>query len=113
MKFLGESLDAVRANAPSPIYIHIAQTIDFLSDDADPDDLEGTFGGGFYLVESLADLEQFIANAPCEFDVCEYVDDFLLLCIFTNDAGGDSYFVPQAIVEQCPAIKPDRSTFLI
>ena len=40
-----------------------------------------------HVAERAEDLDHIIRTAPCEFDVCEYVNDFLLICIFTNDAG--------------------------
>jgi hypothetical protein len=69
-------------------------------------DFGTAFGGPLKLIEYENELHEIktlkgrsVVEIADSFDVCEWISpDYLLIVLMTNDAGGTSYYVPKALV---------------
>lgn len=119
MKNLGETLKEFRQNCPSKeLFESIKNAAEDILEGEDDEAFIDIFGGYFYLVETLEDLNEIpvlaiepgsgslgkssLALMPSIFDSCEFLDnnEFLHILNCTNNAGGNTYLIPKAIVEQ-------------
>lgn len=88
---------------------------------------ENYFGGNFYLVETVEDLDQIITSEesslptpvegsggwasirekPCTFEWMHYLPskDFIMIFNVTNNNGGPTYYVPRSVFEQCQNVE--------
>jgi hypothetical protein len=84
---------------------------------------EDDFGGDVFLIEKLEDLDQIdtlvedlnlsssrwlnIRESASSFDQAAYLPNrtWAILWMATNNNGGPSYFIPKAVVDQCPNIE--------
>jgi len=71
------------------------------------------FGGDVFVIETAEDLDkietstgQSIREAPQSFDGCNEMLDgtYTEFFLCTNNAGGNSYYVPKAIVDENPCV---------
>ena len=112
--------------APETIYRYYKNLLKKLSgefkegfDDVFKESFETIFGGDVHLVERFDDLgyistfrpdssgERFLnlLQTSDAFDACEWFGSYVYIMSATNDAGGQSYWVPKEIA--------DKSNFLI
>ena len=90
------------------------------SNDVDFAKIDEWYGGDICLVQSIEDLDNVFtteikdANAykslretAAAFDSCQYVVDgtFVEVFLATNNAGGNVYFVPKDIADQCENVE--------
>ena len=110
--YINESIDIVISGSGSPD-----------SESALGESVENSFGGNFFLVESKNDLHQIktarnikvysernsqylsIEDEPDGMDVCEWLDNdkdsgYVVVALFTNNAGGNTYFIPAEFVTE-------------
>ncbi len=83
---------------------------------------EADFGGDVFLVETLEDLDQIdtleddpankarrlnIRETASTFDQAAYLPGrtWAIIWMATNNNGGNAYFIPKCVVEQCPNIE--------
>jgi hypothetical protein len=84
---------------------------------------EADFGGDVFLIESLEDLDKIdtlvedlnlssnrwlnIRETASSFDQAAYLPGraWAIMWMATNNNGGPTYFIPKAIVDQCPNIE--------
>ena len=107
-----------------PIYNHLKNIIsqdvpNFMIDFIDID-FQYYFGGEIYIIEVYKDLVNIeswsergdynyasILEEPTQFDICQYTEDksFVILCMITNNSGGNTYFIPARFVKLCPNLE--------
>jgi hypothetical protein len=86
-------------------------------------DFDHYSGGDIFIVEKLQDLTQIVGILPADrrddpsnmtapideggyvFDVAEDYGKWVLLCLITNNSGGNMYFVPQHLKASCVYIQ--------
>ena len=86
-------------------------------DTHDVQELGEQFGGGIFIVDRIEDLKEIegtilragtpeeiaqwqitttLDKEPVGFDTYEDIGEFILVCLCTNNAGGNTYFIPKA-----------------
>ena len=119
-----KKLSEMALKAPQDTYHYICSIImnaEKFGDGFDPEDFESYFGGFMYLIEDYDELDLIktsrlrspdddewlsILEEPDSFDDCRWIADGRYVVIFmaTNNAGGNTYFVPKEIADKCPNV---------
>lgn len=114
MRRLGTNFETfVLANPPEDIYKHVLEIFKQCLEDGitASESFNDFFGGDFYLIETEDDLKEIPVHIPHptemrwlsvferadSFDAAEEIGEHTLLLLCTNNAGGNSYFIPKAV----------------
>lgn len=115
------SLKDIRENTPAPVAKYIRDICRSLDSEYQDENFSFgfLFGGNFFLCETDEDLDKVemlhwmfepkkesIRETADNFDVAQYIEDgsFAVLCICTNNAGGNTYLVARALSDKYPTI---------
>jgi len=99
-------------HAPAEIRDHLSAILG-----NETDSFEVSLGGWVCVVEDLADLAEVVTASPSPsnpgqwasvlecpgaIDSVQWVGEYLEFLLCSNNAGGTTYYIPRAIVAQCP-----------
>jgi hypothetical protein len=117
MRDLGNTSAEVRRNAPAEVLRYLERYGDVEEQPGfNSEDIEADFGGGIFIVESAQELGEIetaswseehgryfsLAEVAAVFDVAEWAEpggEYAVFLLITNNAGGNTYFVPRHIAE--------------
>jgi hypothetical protein len=119
MKNMGNNFVELMFGCPCPTLIEDLQKVYNEIGDPSLADFQSEFGGGFYLIESYDDLKNImtvemnedgshknLTQTAALFDVCFPIDEnYIQIMLCTNDAGGDTYLIPNDIAKRCPYVQ--------
>ena len=133
---LGDKIGDVFSNPKTPVEVAvwlrdvIDNNVSKLYDqnnipDWDEELVSDVFGGQFYLVETVADLKliptvntivaganESLFDVAADYDTCAWLTtkkNFVQVFLATNNAGGDSWFIPKNCVTQTVLDSIDRT----
>lgn len=78
---------------------------------------ESDFGGHFFIIETVEELSKVpttvekdgaflsAAETTAPYDVAEMVGEYIMLVLITNNSGGNSYFIPEAVWQEVPYVQ--------
>jgi hypothetical protein len=118
MKSFGKTFKELEQNAPKKIlsvFMKILDENELFPEEYENQTLDYLFGGEVFLVEEKEDLKQILTIMPgvylfdsnSAYDIYEVLPDktYLMLCLITNNSGGNTYFIPYDLAMAWPTVR--------